>query len=54
MKKIKLGDYIELLTDYHSGGSYETLKEHTKILHNPDYGVYVLTCIYDIYIYVDI
>lgn len=43
MKKIKLGDYIELLTDYHSGGSYETMKNNTKILHTPDYGVYVRT-----------
>ena len=43
MKKIKLGDYIELLTDYHSGGSYETLRKNTKILHKPDYGVYIRT-----------
>jgi len=43
MKTIRLGDYIELLTDYHSGGSYETLRNHTKILHKPDYGVYIRT-----------
>jgi len=43
MKTIRLGDYIDLLTDYHSGGSYETLKNNTKILHKPDYGVYVRT-----------
>ena len=43
MKNIKLGDYIETLTDYHSGGSYKTLKENTKILHKPDYAVMIRT-----------
>ena len=43
MKTIRLGDYIDLLTDYHSGGSYKTLKEKTKILHKPDYAVMVRT-----------
>ena len=43
MKEIKLGDYIDILTDYHSGGSYETLKENTKILYEPDYAVFVRT-----------
>lgn len=43
MKKIKLGDYIDLLTDYHSGGSYKVLREKTKILQEPNYAVYVRT-----------
>ena len=43
MKNIKLGDYIEILTDYHSGGSYKTLKENTKILYKPDYAVMIRT-----------
>lgn len=43
MKKIKLDDYIKLLTDYHSGGSYKTLKENTKILYKPDYAVMIRT-----------
>ncbi len=43
MKNIKLGDYIETLTDYHSGGSYKTLKENTKILYKPDYAVMIRT-----------
>lgn len=43
MKKIKLGDYIKLLTDYHSGGSYKTLKENTKILYKKDYAMMVRT-----------
>ena len=43
MKTIRLGDYIDLLTDYHAGGSYKTLKEKTKILYTPDYAVFVRT-----------
>lgn len=43
MKKIKLGDYIDLLTDYHSGGSYETLRNNTKILHNKSYAYMIRT-----------
>ena len=43
MQKIKLGDYIDLLTDYHSGGSYKVLREKTKILQEPNYAVYVRT-----------
>lgn len=43
MQKIKLGDYIDVLTDYHSGGSYKTLKEKTKILHQPSYAVMIRT-----------
>ena len=43
MKQIKLGDYIDILTDYHSGGSYKTLKEKTKILYEPSYAVMIRT-----------
>ena len=43
MKQIKLGDYIDILTDYHSGGSYKTLKEKTKILYEPNYAVMIRT-----------
>lgn len=43
MIEITLSDYIDVLTDYHSGGSYKTLKEKTKILHEPDYAVMVRT-----------
>ena len=43
MKQIKLGDYIDILTDYHSGGSYKTLKEKTKILYEPSYAVVIRT-----------
>lgn len=43
MKEIYLGDYIELLTDYHSGGSYKTLKENTKILYEKNYSIMIRT-----------
>lgn len=43
MKEIRLGDYIDVLTDYHSGGSYKTLKEKTKILYEPNYAVMIRT-----------
>ena len=43
MKEIRLGDYIDLLTDYHYGGSYKILKENTKILHDPNYAVMLRT-----------
>ena len=43
MKIVKLDEYIDLLTDYHSGGSYKTLKENTKILYKPDYAVMIRT-----------
>ena len=42
-KIINLGDYIDIITDYHSGGSYEILKEKTKILYEPDYAVMIRT-----------
>lgn len=43
IKRIKLGDYIDVLTDYHSGGSYKTLKTKTKILYKPSYAVMIRT-----------
>ena len=43
LELVKLGDYIDVLTDYHSGGSYKLLKEKTKILYEPNYAVMVRT-----------
>lgn len=43
MMTVRLGDYIDVITDYHSGGSYKTLKEKTKILHEPSYAVMIRT-----------
>lgn len=43
IKKIKLRDFIDVLTDYHSGGSYKILKANTKILYEPSYAVMIRT-----------
>lgn len=37
----RLGDVIEVLTDYHSNGSYKTLKENVALLDHPDYAIMV-------------
>ncbi|HLO55526.1 MAG TPA: restriction endonuclease subunit S [Saprospiraceae bacterium] len=37
------GDYITVLTDYHSNGSYETLRDHVKLSNVPDYALMVRT-----------
>ena len=39
--KCELGDVIEILTDYHSNGSYETLKEHVTLLDKPSYAIMI-------------
>lgn len=36
-----LGDVIEVLTDYHSNGSYKTLKENVTLLDSPSYAIMV-------------
>lgn len=40
-KKGKLGDVIDVLTDYHANGSYEVLKEHVELLNSPDYAIMI-------------
>lgn len=37
----KLGDVIQVLTDYHANGSYEILKQHVELLDTPDYAVMI-------------
>lgn len=37
------GDVIEVLTDYHANGSYETLSENVTLLDDPDYAYMVRT-----------
>lgn len=37
------GDYISVLTDYHSNGSYETLRQHVTLKNVPDYALMVRT-----------
>ena len=39
----KLGDVIELLTDYHANGSYEKLKENVELLHDENYALMIRT-----------
>lgn len=59
LRKCKLGDYIEVLTDYHANGSYESLKENVSLLENKDYAIMIRTLnferddFYDDLIYVD-
>ena len=40
---IRLGDVIELLTDYHANGSYEKLNENVTLLNSEDYAVMIRT-----------
>ena len=42
-KKTPLGAYIDVLTDYHSNGSYETLKNHVNLLDEKDYAIMIRT-----------
>lgn len=39
----RLGDYIDVLTDYHANGAYEKLKAHVTLLDSPDYAVMIRT-----------
>lgn len=41
--KVKLGDFLTLLTDYHANGSYKSLKENVTLLDQPDYAVMIRT-----------
>ena len=40
---IVLGDHIKTLTDYHSNGSYETLKKNVTLKSSPDYAIMIRT-----------
>lgn len=42
-KEIILGDYIQLITDYHSNGSYEKLKENIILKSYSDYAIMIRT-----------
>lgn len=39
----KLGDTLSILTDYHSNGSYETLRDNVQLLDTPDYALMIRT-----------
>ncbi|WQZ28956.1 restriction endonuclease subunit S [Helicobacter pylori] len=40
---VKLGDILEVLTDYHSNGSYKTLKENVTLLEQPNFAIMIRT-----------
>ncbi|GHR85932.1 restriction endonuclease subunit S [Helicobacter pylori] len=40
---VKLGDILEVLTDYHSNGSYKTLKENVILLEQPNFAIMIRT-----------
>lgn len=42
-QKIRLGEFITVLTDYHANGSYEKLKKNVTLLDEPDYAVMIRT-----------
>ena len=42
-QKIRLGDYIETLTDYHANGAYEILEKNITLKSNPDFAVMIRT-----------
>jgi type I restriction enzyme S subunit len=41
--KVKFGEIIEILTDYHANGSYKILKKHVELLNIPDFALMVRT-----------
>ena len=42
-KEEKLGDILEVLTDYHANGSYKKLKENVEMLDVPSYALMIRT-----------
>lgn len=43
MLRIKLGDVLEVFTDYHANGAYEKLKENVELLDEENYAVMIRT-----------
>lgn len=41
--KVRLGDLIEVLTDYHANGAYKKLKENVELLDDEDYALMIRT-----------
>ncbi|MBE6069172.1 MAG: restriction endonuclease subunit S [Clostridium lundense] len=39
----EIGNYLNVLTDYHSNGSYESLRDNVTLLDTPDYALMVRT-----------
>lgn len=42
-EEVGVGKYLNVLTDYHSNGSYETLRDNVTLLDKPDYALMVRT-----------
>jgi len=42
-RRVRLGDYLSVLTDYHANGSYKKLKANVELLDTPDYAVMIRT-----------
>ena len=43
LSKIRIGDYIDIITDYHSNGSYKSLKDNVELLYEEDYALMART-----------
>lgn len=43
LEKTKIGKHIAVLTDYHSNGSYETLKNNVLLRYEPHYAIMIRT-----------
>ena len=43
LKKERIGRYIDVLTDYHSNGSYESLKKNVTLLEQKDHAIMIRT-----------
>jgi len=42
-ENITLGEFIDVITDYHANGAYEKLKENIVLKYHPDYAVMIRT-----------
>lgn len=43
LSKIRIGDYIDIITDYHSNGSYKSLKNNVELLYEENYALMART-----------
>ncbi len=43
LNKVKIGEYLSVITDYHSNGAYKKLKENVTLLDKPDYAIMIRT-----------
>jgi type I restriction enzyme S subunit len=41
--RIRLGDFIDVITDYHANGAYEKLKENISLKYEPDFAIMIRT-----------